>query len=174
MLKRGYEACRLLSVCTWHANSQINSHIGCSRSSRYLQQMPFSGVTAAPGLYVTCNPAHACLSTFSNCRDAGIPHNNLHLGGGQREHKPRAFKRVSVAEFGTLQLEFIALSRRVNNATYGDVAEAALHNLHQKFPDTVRASLDSPVDHCYNPQGICISPLARWLLTCRYCAGNHR
>ena len=69
---------------------------------------------------------------------AGIPHNNLHLSGGQKDRRPHAFKRVGIAEFGTLQLEFIALSRRVDNATYGDVAESALRNLHQKFPDTVR------------------------------------
>lgn len=68
---------------------------------------------------------------------AGIPHNNLHLSGGEKDRRPHAFKRVSIAEFGTLQLEFIALSRRVDNATYGDVAESAIQNLHRMFPDTV-------------------------------------
>ena len=45
--------------------------------------------------------------------------------------------RVAIAEFGSLQVEFLALSQRTANTTYGETAEGLYRMLYQNYPEKV-------------------------------------
>lgn len=53
------------------------------------------------------------------------------------EFKKSEIGRAALAEFGSIQVEFLALSRRCSNATYGEKAEALVKVLHDNYPDQV-------------------------------------
>jgi hypothetical protein len=74
---------------------------------------------------------------------AGIPSNNVplsgkHSGGG---------RSASIAEFGTLQLEWVALGDRLHEPSYGERALNIYRRIEKKYPDTARC-------HCANPQTV--------------------
>ena len=52
--------------------------------------------------------------------------------------RPVGTSRAALAEYGTLALEFIALSQRTNNAIYGQRAIDIIKLLHERYPKQVR------------------------------------
>ena len=67
-------------------------------------------------------------------RTAGIPGNSVSLQNARGGNGGQA----SIAEFGTLQLEWVTLSDRSNQSAYGDKAMAIYKRLAEKYPDRVR------------------------------------
>ena len=53
------------------------------------------------------------------------------------EFKKSEIGRAALAEFGSIQMEFLALSQRSSNASYGEKAEALIKSLHDNYPDKV-------------------------------------
>ncbi|KAK9807221.1 hypothetical protein WJX73_010611 [Symbiochloris irregularis] len=66
----------------------------------------------------------------------GIPPNNVVLRPSLRAGamRPVGTSRAALAEYGTLALEFLALSERTNNAIYGQRAVDILKLLHERYP----------------------------------------
>lgn len=70
---------------------------------------------------------------------AGIPANGIRLG-----HPSSTLSRsASLAESGSLQLEWAALSARSGNSSYATLSQRVFHKLHEVYPDQVRGSLSS-------------------------------
>ena len=46
--------------------------------------------------------------------------------------------RASIAEFGSLQMEFLALSKRTGNGKYRRLAEGIIRQIDSTYPDIVR------------------------------------
>lgn len=73
---------------------------------------------------------------------AGIPSNVVYINQGEsKKLRTSQLGRAAIAEFGSLQLEFVALSQRTANTTYGEKAEAIVKHLHDSYPDKARRSL---------------------------------
>ena len=71
---------------------------------------------------------------------AGIPINEVLINQGNNSETLSGLEgRVSLAEFGSIQVELLVLSQRTANSTYGDKSEAILKLLNQNYPDTVGA-----------------------------------
>lgn len=70
---------------------------------------------------------------------AVIPTNVVYINQGGEKGKTMGSQigRAAIAEFGSLQVEFLALSQRTANTSYGETAEALPRLLYQKYPDKV-------------------------------------
>ena len=71
---------------------------------------------------------------------AVIPTNVVYINQGGEKGKTTGSQigRAAIAEFGSLQMEFLALSQRTANTSYGETAEGLLRLLYQNYPDKVR------------------------------------
>lgn len=71
------------------------------------------------------------------CMLAGIPANSIWLG-----HPSSSFRRsASLAECGSLQLEWTALSERSGNSVYAAKSQKVFRAIHDVYPDQVSPSL---------------------------------
>jgi len=69
---------------------------------------------------------------------AGIPTNVVYINQGQTgKTRGSQVGRVALAEFGSIQVELLALSQRTANSTYGEKSEAILKLLDRMYPDKV-------------------------------------
>lgn len=68
-----------------------------------------------------------------------LPSNVVYINhGGETGRLPGSqVGRVAIAEFGSLQVEFLALSQRTANTSYGETAEGLHKLLYQNYPDKV-------------------------------------
>ena len=74
---------------------------------------------------------------------AGLPNNDLRLGpAASKINRPMAPlpDTVGLAEFGSVQVEFDALSARTGNESYAKAADGIIHLLHKNYPDQVSCS----------------------------------
>ena len=65
----------------------------------------------------------------------------INQGGEKGKTRGTQLGRAAIAEFGSLQVEFLALSQRTANTSYGETAEALLQSLFQKYPDKVSSCM---------------------------------
>ena len=85
------------------------------------------------------------------CTAAGIPPNSVVLKPSLRAGglHPSGSTRASLAEYGTLTVEYIALSQRTGNPVYGQTVEAIIKLLRERYPDMVSgAVLLAPSETC--------------------------
>jgi len=69
----------------------------------------------------------------------GIPLGQINLNHSQSSATSWAGSGNSIlSELGSVQLEFVHLSTRTGNATYGMAAERIIEYLHDRYPDEVR------------------------------------
>ena len=70
---------------------------------------------------------------------AGIPPNSVMLKTSLRAGpaRPGGSSRAALAEYGTLAVEFLALSERTGNPVYGQRAVAIIQLLRERYPDKV-------------------------------------
>ena len=77
---------------------------------------------------------------------AGLPNNDLRLGpAASKINRPMAPlpDTVGLAEFGSVQVEFDALSARTGNESYAKAADGIIHLLHKNYPE--------PGQHLFKP-----------------------
>ncbi|XP_030456478.2 mannosyl-oligosaccharide 1,2-alpha-mannosidase MNS1-like [Syzygium oleosum] len=65
---------------------------------------------------------------------SGINYNSINLATGDAHNYPSANGNSILAEVGTTQLEFIALSQRTNDPKYQEKVEKVIEVLHKNFP----------------------------------------
>lgn len=96
-------------------------------------QEPVHGLSLAP---------QVCQPRLSALVPAAIPTNVVYInqGGDKGKIMGSQVGRVAIAEFGSLQVEFLALSQRTANTTYGETAEKLYHLLYQNYPEKVKPS----------------------------------
>ncbi|CAJ1941752.1 unnamed protein product [Sphenostylis stenocarpa] len=66
---------------------------------------------------------------------SGIPYNRINLALGKTNNPTWARGNSILADSGSEQLEFIALSQRTNDPKYQDKAEKVIKELYETFPD---------------------------------------
>ncbi len=71
---------------------------------------------------------------------AGIPPNQVVLKPSARAGSvhPSGASRAALAEYGTLTLEFVAMSQRTGDPSYGKKAEAIIKMINERYPEMVR------------------------------------
>ena len=69
----------------------------------------------------------------------GIPYNTLNLQTGVGKNPSWTMRGSTLSEYGTEQLELIALSALTGNATYGNASEAVIRYLHARYPEKAGA-----------------------------------
>ena len=67
--------------------------------------------------------------------------------GEEKKFRSSQTGRAALAEFGSLQVEFVALSQRTANSTYGEKAEAIMQQIFRNYPDKARLACDVQSAH---------------------------
>ena len=92
----------------------------------------------------------------------GIPLGQINLGTNVSSATTWAGSGNSVlSELGSVQMEFVHLSTRSGNASYGRAAERVIEVLHDKFGDQVRPRAHLQADAFWHAATVaCVTPFA--------------